>query len=67
MEKAIMSTKEVWGYVGNRIIWEELREKYGKELLPFRRTTRGDSFWHRDVIDSLLMRAQLEGLLRPKL
>ncbi len=65
MDKAILSTKEVWGYVGNRMVWEELKQKYGSELVPFRQTARGDSFWHRNVIDSLLMRAQLEGSLRP--
>lgn len=65
MDKAILTTKEVWAYVGNRMVWEELREKYSAEIVPFRQTMRGDSFWHRSVIDTLLLRAQLEGVLRP--
>ena len=62
--KAVISTKEAYGYVGNQMIWKELMVAYGSELLPIRTAPRGDQFWHVVTIDDFLLRAQFEGVLR---
>ena len=55
---AVLSTKACHDYVGGSRIWDELIAAHGDILVPFRTVPRGDSFWHRQTVDSALCLAQ---------
>lgn len=64
-EKAVLSTKESWVYVGGRPFFEQLLDDYPKILIPIRRfnpgtRAKGKTQYLRSVVDQALKAAQLE-------
>jgi hypothetical protein len=64
-EKAVLSTKETWEYVGGRPFFEQLLGDYPKILVPIRRfspgvNAKGKTQYLRSVVDQTLKAAQME-------
>jgi hypothetical protein len=64
-EKAVLSTKETWEYVGGRPFFERLLADYPKLLVPIRRFSpgvcaRGKTQYLRIIVDQTLKAAQME-------
>ena len=63
-DKAVLSTRETWDYVGGRPFFERLREDYGKVLIPIRQcrgaTAKGKTQYLRSIVDAALAAAQMD-------
>ena len=59
----ILKTKDVHRYVGGKPVFDELLRAFPEQLVPFRRTPRGDTQWRIEVIDHVLKLAQATGSL----
>lgn len=64
---AVLSAKNCHAYVGGKPIFDELLAKHPDILKPFRRTTRGDTFYRTKTVDAAIAVAEAAGtLLKPK-
>lgn len=60
---AVLSTKQCHDYVGGSRLWNELLAAHPDLLRPIRTVPRGDSFWRRETVDSVLRVAEAKGSL----
>lgn len=60
---AVLSTKQCYDYVGGQRIWIELLAAHSDILTPLRTCPRGDSFWRRANVDTVLGVAHQNGSL----
>lgn len=59
-DKAVLSTRETWDYVGGRPFFELLAKDYPTILVPVRRLAAGKTQYLRKTVDTVLSAAQLE-------
>lgn len=59
-----LKNSEAIAYVGGKPVWQDLMKHYGDKLTPFRRTAQRDcSYYRRDLIDKILLLAEVEGTM----